>query len=136
MKRAADGFYNQSGEFLSCEDLRYHISSILSGVYSLGGHEDWAVFEELIHPDPVFSAVSYLGVPDVRIIVYHGVSVMGMVRLPTRASDGKANLHRGAVHRSRVITHHPDTGHPVQGIQVPCWEEMLLMAAAGISILI
>jgi alpha-L-glutamate ligase-like protein len=69
---------------------------------------------------------------------------MSMVRLPTRASDGKANLHRGAigagielatgttvtaVHRSNVITHHPDTGHPVSGIQVPFWEKMLGMAA-------
>ncbi len=69
---------------------------------------------------------------------------MAMVRLPTRASDGKANLHRGAigagielsngttltaVHRSQVITHHPDTGNPVKGIHVPQWDLMLLMAA-------
>jgi len=85
-----------------------------------------------------------VGVPDVRIIVYRGVPVMGMVRLPTKDSDGKANLHQGAigagiemgngktltaVHRSKVITHHPDTGNPVSGIQVPHWEKMLLMAA-------
>jgi alpha-L-glutamate ligase-like protein len=69
---------------------------------------------------------------------------MGMVRLPTKASDGKANLHQGAigagieiksgktltaVHRSKVITHHPDTGNPVSGIQVPDWRKMLHMAA-------
>ena len=69
---------------------------------------------------------------------------MGMVRLPTKDSDGKANLHQGAigagieiesgttltaVHRSRVITHHPDTGNRVSGIQVPHWGKMLLMAA-------
>ncbi len=79
-----------------------------------------------------------------RIVVYRGVPIMSMVRLPTRVSDGKANLHRGAigagiglatgttitaVHRSNVITHHPDTGHPVSGIQVPFWEKMLGMAA-------
>jgi hypothetical protein len=71
-------------------------------------------------------------------------SVMGMIRLPTKASDGKANLHRGAigvginikegttltaVHHSMVITHHPDTSHPLSGFRVPYWEEMLLMAA-------
>jgi alpha-L-glutamate ligase-like protein len=69
---------------------------------------------------------------------------MAMVRLPTRSSDGKANLHQGAigvgidmdsgktlqgVHGSLVIEHHPDTGNPVSGIQVPYWEKMLGMAS-------
>ena len=34
-----------------------------------------------------------------------------------------------AVHHSMVITHHPDTGHPLSDIQVPYWKEMLHMAA-------
>jgi len=138
------GFVKQSGEMISRAELAYHISGILSGIYSLGGLEDKAIFEALIHPDPIFAAVTYVGVPDVRIIVYHGVPVMGMVRLPTRTSDGKANLHKGAigagieirsgttltaVHRSKLISHHPDTGNPVSGIRVPYWEKMLLMAA-------
>jgi alpha-L-glutamate ligase-like protein len=73
---------------------------------------------------------------------------MAMVRLPTRASDGKANLHRGAigagielgngmtltaVHRSQVVAHHPDTGNRVEGIQVPHWDRMLLMAARSLD---
>ena len=139
-----EGFVKQNGELISRAELAYHISGILSGIYSLGGQEDKAIFEALIHPDPVFAAVTYVGVPDIRIIVYLGVPVMGMVRLPTRASDGKANLHQGAigagieigsgttqtaVHRSKVISHHPDTGKPVGGITVPYWEKMLLMAA-------
>ena len=71
---------------------------------------------------------------------------MSMVRLPTRASDGKANLHRGAiaagidiatdktlkaVYHSSVITHHPDTGNPVGNIEVPYWRRMLLIAASA-----
>ena len=82
---------------ISWTDLTYHISDILSGIYSLEGLEDCALIEALIHPDPVFAAVTFSGVPDIRILVYRGVPVMGMVRLPTRASDGKANLHRGAI---------------------------------------
>lgn len=139
-----EGFVKQNGELISRAELAYHISGILSGIYSLGGQEDKAIFEALIHPDPVFAAVTYVGVPDIRIIVYRGVPVMGMVRLPTQTSDGKANLHKGAigagieigsgttqtaVHRSKVISHHPDTGNPVSGIRVPYWEKMLLMAA-------
>jgi alpha-L-glutamate ligase-like protein len=138
------GYVTQSGEVISLEDFSYHVSDILSGIFSLSGLEDQAIVEALIHPDPVFAAVTYQGVPDVRIVVYRGVPVMSMVRLPTKASDGKANLHRGAVgagidlrqgvtvgavHRSRVVTHHPDTGAPVSGIQVPYWENLLWMAA-------
>ena len=144
----AEGFVKQSGEIISWKDLTYHISDIISGIYSLEGLEDRALIEALVHPDPIFDAVTYRGVPDIRIIVYRGVPVMGMVRLPTRASDGKANLHRGAigvgidigkgttrvgVHRSRIVTHHPDTGDPVSGIQVPHWENMLLMAARSVD---
>jgi alpha-L-glutamate ligase-like protein len=138
------GYVTQSGELISPQNLFYHISDILSGIYSLSGLEDRAILEALIHPDPVFDAISYQGVPDVRIVVYRGVPVMAMVRLPTKASDGKANLHRGAigagielnkgititaVHRSRVVSNHPDTGNPVSGIQVPYWEKMLWIAA-------
>jgi len=144
MDRQGKAFITQSGEILSRADFAQHLSDILSGIYSLGGLEDRAILEALIHPDPVFAAVTYQGVPDVRIVVYRGIPVMSMVRLPTRASDGKANLHRGAigagieihsgvtitaVHRSQVVTHHPDTGNPVSGIQVPYWDHMLLMAA-------
>jgi alpha-L-glutamate ligase-like protein len=139
-----DAFVTQSGKKIPQEVLAYHISSILSGIYSLEGLEDKAIVESLIHPEPVFAAVTFEGVPDIRIIVCMGVPVMAMVRLPTRASDGKANLHRGAigagidirhgttltaVHKSQVVTHHPDTGNPVSGIAIPHWKEMLEVAA-------
>ncbi len=143
--KTAEGFVTQSGKVMTTDDFTYHISTILSGIHSLGGMEDNAIIEALIHPDPIFGNVTYHeGVPDERIIVYRGVPVMAMVRLPTRASDGKANLHRGAigagidigsgitlqaVHRSRIIDKHPDTGKAVSGIRLPRWDEMLLMAA-------
>ena len=142
------GFIKQNGEVILTKDLTYHISDILSGIYSLEGLEDRAFIEGLVHPDTLFDAVTYCGVPDIRIIVYRGVPAMSMVRLPTRASDGKANLHRGAigvgidmaegttlagVHRSGVVTHHPDTNKPVAGIQVPHWERMLLIAAKAVD---
>jgi alpha-L-glutamate ligase-like protein len=144
------GFIKQSGEVIPMKDLAYHISDILSGIYSLEGLEDRAFLEALVHPDNVFDAVTYRGVPDIRIIVYRGVPVMSMVRLPTRASDGKANLHRGAigvginmgngttlsgVYRSAVVTHHPDTEKPVTGIQVPHWERLLLIAAKAVAMI-
>ncbi len=146
MDRVAEGFVKQSGAVISREDFIYHISDILAGIYSLGGQEDKAIMEALIHPDPLFAAVTYQGVPDIRIIAYRGVPAMAMVRLPTKASDGKANIHRGALgagidlargstlsaaHGSEVVTHHPDTGNPIAGIQIPAWRDMLLVAARG-----
>lgn len=135
-----------SGETLTWEDLSYHVASIISGVYSLEGLEDQALIEAFIRADPVFEAVSYRGVPDIRVIVCRGVPVMAMVRLPTRQSDGRANLHQGAigagialasgvtvraVQGRTVVTHHPDTHHPVAGIRVPHWERILELAALG-----
>lgn len=142
--RQTSNFVKPNGELISWTDLTYNIFDILSGIYSLEGLEDCALIETFIHPDPVFAAVTYYGVPDIRIVVYRGVPVMGMVRLPTKESDGKANLHRGAigvginlkngrtstaVHHSAVITHHPDTGHPLSNIEVPYWKGMLHIAA-------
>ena len=142
----ADGFVMSSGRLMSWEDLGFHFSDVLSGIFSLSGLPDAAIIEALIHPDPLFSEVTYRGVPDIRIVVYRGVPVMSMLRLPTKVSDGKANLHRGAIGvgidigtgitlggvcRSRIITHHPDTGKPVAGIGIPYWERMLHIAATA-----
>lgn len=129
-----------SGRLLSEAELEHHVSNILSGLYSLGGHNDNAIIEYRVRSDPVFSEITYQGVPDVRIIVFLGVPVMSMVRLPTRMSDGKANLHQGAVGAgvdigtgltlnavwgNDIVVEHPDTGHVVQQVQVPHWEALL-----------
>jgi alpha-L-glutamate ligase-like protein len=142
------GFVKQSGAIISRDDFVYHISDILAGIHSLEGLEDRAIIESLVHPAQVFAAVTYEGVPDIRIIAYRGVPAMAMVRLPTKASDGKANIHRGAlgagidmgsgstltaVHGSGLVTHHPDTGNPIAGIRIPGWKEMLLVAAKGVD---
>ena len=133
-----------NGILIDQSEMQHHVSNILSGMYSLGGHPDRALVEYRVKFNPVFERISYLGVPDVRIIVYRGIPVMSMVRLPTRLSDGKANLHKGAigagidiatghtltaVWHNEIITEHPDTGNEVSGIQVPFWEEQLRMAA-------
>jgi len=143
--RIAEAIFDQNGDLIPWPEFSHHLANILSGVYSLSGLEDQAIIEELVHPDPVFAPVSYEGIPDIRIIVYRGIPAMAMLRLPTKESNGKANLHRGAigagieissgltlgaVQCTRLITRHPDTGRPVSGIQVPYWEQMLLTAAS------
>ncbi len=144
--RAKNAYRKISGTLMSQHELEHHVSNILSGMYSLGGHPDKTLIEYRVQFDPVFEAISYLGVPDIRIVVFLGVPVMSMVRLPTRASDGKANLHQGAigtgidiatgrtlraVWRNDIVDEHPDTGNPVLGVEIPNWHRLLHLAARG-----
>jgi alpha-L-glutamate ligase-like protein len=133
-----------SGLLMNQAELEYYVSNILSGLFSLGGQSDKALIEYRVQFGPLFAAISYQGVPDIRIIVFLGVPVMAMVRLPTRLSKGKANLHQGAigagidlasgrtlsaVWHNDIITEHPDTGNPVTDVQIPHWDRLLGIAA-------
>ncbi|MCC5883676.1 MAG: alpha-L-glutamate ligase-like protein [Halomonas sp.] len=139
-----DAFIKPSGARLSLTDLHRHISNILSGLYSLGGTPDVAMIEALINFDEKLSEYTYEGVPDIRVIIFRGYPVMAMMRLSTAASDGKANLHQGAVgvgldiatgtavrgvqfDRSRLD--HPDTGHELSSLLIPDWSGLLELAA-------
>lgn len=139
-----DRYWTVSGRIMSWAELEHHLANTLNGQYSLSGLPDKVMVEYRVQFHPLFDAVSYQGVPDIRIIVFQGYPVMAMARLPTRASQGKANLHQGAVGvgicidtgttlhgvvGNDSIREHPDTGVPVVGIEVPGWETMLLMAA-------
>jgi alpha-L-glutamate ligase-like protein len=79
-----------------------------------------------------------------RVLLVHGVPVMAMLRLPTLASDGRANLHVGgigvgldlaggrarhAICRDRPIARHPDTGRALCEIRMPHWRAALQLAA-------
>jgi alpha-L-glutamate ligase-like protein len=137
-------FWSCSGNVLLWAELAHHLENTLGGQYSLGGHPDRVMVEYRVRFDPMFNTVSYLGVPDIRIIVFMGYPVMAMLRLPTRRSGGKANLHQGAVGAgidvangktvrgvvgNQSIVEHPDTGTPITGLDVPYWQQMLLIAA-------
>lgn len=141
--REGDTYFKPSGVAVSQTDINRHLSNILSGLYSLGGTNDCAMIEELIQFTDTFDGYSYQGVPDVRIIVFKGYPVMAMSRLSTEASDGKANLHQGAVgvgidlatgnaryavQFDHNIEHHPDTHKAFKQLKIPSWQEHLLIA--------
>ncbi|MBP5699000.1 MAG: ATP-grasp domain-containing protein, partial [Alphaproteobacteria bacterium] len=92
-----DKFYSASGEVLTFKDIYQHVSNTLSGLFSLGGRYDVALIEETVNFSDVFKNFSYHGIPDVRVIVYKGFPAMVMMRLATKESDFKANLHQGGV---------------------------------------
>jgi len=142
--KTGDQWRKASGASLSMGDIEYHVSNILAGLYSLGGVTDIAFIEYCVRSHIIFRPVAFQGVPDMRVILYRGIPMMSMLRLPTRESDGKANLHQGAVgagidilsgvtlggvHRNYLIDHHPDTNVPVAGLRIPFWDEILETSA-------
>lgn len=129
-----------NGVAVEIEDVRFRGAEILSGLYSLGGQPDRAIIEECLTVHPALREISFGGVPDLRVILYRGLPAMAMLRLPTRASDGRANLHQGAVGvgidlttgctrravmRDRPVEKHPDTGNELIGLQMPHFDELL-----------
>lgn len=141
--RDGAAFVRHNGERLPFADVRQHVSDIVSGLYSLGGQSDQALIQQRVVPDPAFARISHQGTADIRVVLYKHVPVMAMVRLPTRRSGGRANLHQGAVGagidlatgrachavlHNRITERHPDTGERIVGFQVPYWPEIRAMA--------
>lgn len=138
------GHFVRSGERpLGYDEFLYHASGIISGLYALGGQVDVAMVEERLEAHPVFDGLATEGVPDVRVVVYRGVPVMAMTRLPTRRSGGRANLHQGAIGagidlvtgrtthavvRNAAIARNPDTERPVLGVDIPDFPSILEIA--------
>lgn len=142
--RRGDKYRRSNGAFISRDEFDHHISNMLSGLFSLGGQPDHVLVEYCVQFDPIFDNVSYKGVPDIRIISFLGYPVMAMIRLPTRLSDGKANLHQGAigvgidiptgvtkrgVWGNEPVKEHPDTEHSIVGLTIPRWDDLLLIGA-------
>jgi alpha-L-glutamate ligase-like protein len=142
--RSGSRFRTIGGTLLELEDLSHHLSNAINGQFSLGGVPDVVIVEAMVHFSNLFQRVSFQGVPDIRVIVFRGFPIMAMVRLPTRASHGKANLHQGAVGAgidiasgitldgvmgSEIITHHPDTMNLIAGLQIPDWDTILDISA-------
>lgn len=126
---------------VTAEELETEIFSILDGAYSLDNFPDVALIESMVMTSQAMRRLAVQGVPDIRVIVCNKVPVMAMLRLPTKSSNGKANLQQGAlgvgidlrtgittkgISGKKSITYIPDTKIKVRGIKIPHWEEILL----------
>ncbi|RLQ22591.1 alpha-L-glutamate ligase-like protein [Seongchinamella sediminis] len=146
--RRGENYIKSSGVEITSDDVGRHISNILAGLHSLGGRADIAMIEALIDFDPSLAQYSCEGVPDIRVIAFRGVPVMAMMRCATHASDGKANLHQGAVgvgldiatggalravQHGQLVTAHPDTGASFDSLRIPHWERILDLAASCVE---
>ena len=131
------------GSIVNVSDLRLHALDILSGQYSLHNLPDWAFVEERIKIAGIFRKYAYQGTPDVRVIVFNKVPVLAMLRLPTAASKGKANLHQGAIGvgidlatgittygvcQGKFLKYIPGTKRKINGLKLPYWNTILTLA--------
>lgn len=122
------------------EDLQLHSLDILEGAYSMGNIPDRALIQEYVGRHKAFRRFAYRGTPDIRVIVFNKVPIMAMLRLPTRESGGRANLHQGAigvgidiatgittyaVWHGEFIKYKPGTERKLHGIKIPQWSKIL-----------
>lgn len=125
---------------VTIEDLKLHVQDILEGAFSIDSSPDIAYIEEYVGRHKAFRKYAFRGTPDIRVIVFNKVPVMAMLRLPTRESGGRANLHQGAVGvgidiatgitttsvwHGDYIKYKPETERKLNGIKIPSWTRIL-----------
>lgn len=149
--KTKDGRWIKSnGSKISNKEIIAHFIDIIDGKFSLHNQQDEVLIEERVKPHKAFRYYSYKGTPDVRIIVFNKVPVMGMVRLPTQESEGKANLDKGAIGagidmsqgqttfgvsgKIGSIERIPKTLVPVSGLKIPYWKTILKNAVIASEI--
>ncbi len=139
-----------TGDIWTLDAIKLHCFDILDGQYSTYGSNHNIIIEERIPIHPVFVKYAYKGTPDVRIIVFNQVPVMAMLRLPTAESEGRANLHQGAIgvgiDIATGITTKGITGNGVpintlaegkrklNGIKIPQWKKALQVAVEAAQV--
>src|SRR4030043_1455097 len=130
----------------SIDDLKLHTLDILEGAYSMGNVPDVAFIQEYIGRHKAFRKYAYRGTPDIRVIVFNKIPIMAMLRLPTKESGGRANLHQGAIgvgidiatgittkaiwHGEQIVFK-PGTERKLRGIKIPNWTAILETAVAA-----
>ena len=144
-KGRSDVWIKADGGTVTIDDFKNHIRNILDGNFSLSSVPDTAFFEERLTLLKLFKPYTFKGIPDIRVIIYNKVPVMAMLRLPTKDSNGKANLQQGAVgagidlatgvtttavqgKKSKIIENVPGSRLALSGITIPYWREILDLA--------
>lgn len=141
-RKTDDGWYSAGNQFFSLGDIKKHLSDIIFGVFS---HDmmDKAIIEQRIVQHDMLNSICGLGLSDIRIVLFKDQPTIAMSRIPTSESDGKANLHQGAIglgidietgktthaiKAGKSITQHPDSQKSIIGLSIPYWKEILEMA--------
>ncbi|MCA9636872.1 MAG: hypothetical protein KC420_12670 [Myxococcales bacterium] len=146
-ERTESGWRTPKGREIAVHELRHHLANITFGSFSKE-MEDRILVEERIVPHDLYNAFWPDGVCDLRIIVLRGRPLLSMVRVPTRRSGGRANLHQGgigvavdvasgltyrAISRGELVDIHPESGELLIGRTLPEWRACVEVALAAAS---
>ncbi len=138
--RDGNGWITTQRNRVTIDDLKVNVLDILEGAYSMGNVPDVAFIQEYVGRHKSFRKYAYRGTPDIRIIVFNKIPVMAMLRLPTKESGGRANLHQGAIGvgidiatgittkaiwHGHEIKYKPETSKKLHGIKIPLWTKIL-----------
>jgi len=148
-----DIFYNRdkNGKWIradktkaSLDDIKGLCIDIIDGKYSLFNQPDVVLIEERVKAHKDFKYYTYKGTPDVRVVVYNKIPIMSYIRLPTKESNGKANLDQGAmaagidmavgkttnaiIGKATPIEYVPETKLRLSGVKIPYWDSILKYA--------
>jgi alpha-L-glutamate ligase-like protein len=142
-RTSGGGWTSAGGSDRSPADLTRHACEILEGDHT-DGKPDAAMAEPLLRSHDDIASMAPVGLPDIRVICHLGRPILAMSRIPTLASGGRGNLHRGgigagidlatgritrAVIAGRPIERHPDSGVRLLDRRIPHWDVVLDAAA-------
>ncbi len=142
-EKVSGGWKQANGSIISLTGIQRHIQEIIAGSYSSDGKEDSAFIEPFLVQHEMLNKISPFGLCDIRVIVNEGKTIASMWRVPTSESNGKANLHQGAIGVSididtgitsraqlhgKSITVHPDTQQNLCDVTIPFWGEIVAMS--------
>ena len=137
-----DGRWFQGSKEIDDFHVFSHIANIIFGIFSFGD-SDRALIEEYVQPHSFFHEIYPEGVPDFRIILLKSIPLMGMLRMPTDKSNGKANLHQGglgigvdmktgklrqAFDGTHHFDYHPDSKREILNKDIPHWDDLLALS--------
>ena len=140
--KQVNGQWYKSGSLIDEAEIFGHIANTIFGIYSLGD-SDRVLIEEFVTPHGFFGELYPSGVPDFRIILLNQQPLMGMLRMPTEKSGGKANIHQGglgigvdmesgrltqAYDGKKHLDVHPDSGAKITGKMIPYWDELIALS--------
>jgi alpha-L-glutamate ligase-like protein len=135
-------YVTNDSKIFSKKDLLAHFRNILDWFYSLSWNRDKVLIEKKIELDEEIELLWKYWLPDIRIITFNMVPVMAMLRVPTKASNWKANLHIWAcwvgidiwtgkltyiTSNSKIIKSIPGIWD-VRWLKLPRWDEALALA--------
>ena len=135
-------YITNDNQSFSEKELLLHFSNILDWFYSLSWNRDKVLIEKKIELDEEIELLWTFWLPDIRIITFNMVPVMAMLRVPTKQSKWKANLHAGAcgvwidiwTWKLTYITSNGKTIKSIPGVwdvrwlRLPNWDTALALA--------